>query len=276
MTKRSVISGTIFFVIAILVLSGFIFYFQRKAARVFKSAENQPSIGSNMLNGEEAKADQIEKVSFKTDDNVEIVADYYPAVEAKFAGLLIHMLGRSRKDYTSLAKELQSYGYTVLAFDLRGHGESTNSSKGRLAYQNFTDEEYQNSLFDLEAASKFLQARGFSLQNQFLVGASIGANLAFRFINDHQEVKAAVLLSPGLNYRGIDIVSLVRPLNGQRLLIVTAQGDQYSYQTTGQLKAVMPESSYLIYPNDDHGTGLLRANRELTEKILNWLKEKLI
>jgi alpha-beta hydrolase superfamily lysophospholipase len=280
MTKRNFIIGVVFILIIVLVLSLFIFYFQKKATKVFQATKEQPSgVSDNQsvsLISEQKKMNQVEKVSFRTDDNVEIVADYYSVDDAKFAGILVHMLGHSRKDFTTLAKQLQSNGYTVLAVDLRGHGESVNSSKGRLNYRNFTNEDYQNSLFDLEAASKFLQARGFSLSNQFLVGASIGANLTFRFISDHQDVKAAVLLSPGLNYHGVSIGSLAQPSNSQRVLIITAKGDEYSYQTTKELAAKMPEAKSLVYPDDSHGTDLFRDNRELPDKIINWLKEKLI
>jgi alpha-beta hydrolase superfamily lysophospholipase len=73
---------------------------------------------------------EVQKISFVTKDGVTIVANYYPNKSAKFAGILVHMRPKTKESFDNLAKFLQNQGYALLAIDLRGHGESTESVKG--------------------------------------------------------------------------------------------------------------------------------------------------
>jgi pimeloyl-ACP methyl ester carboxylesterase len=74
------------------------------------------------------KAVQGKAVKFTTADQVEIEGTFYQATQAKSRTIiLLHPYGEhSRKpQWVSLAKALNAAGYAVLAFDFRGHGEST-------------------------------------------------------------------------------------------------------------------------------------------------------
>ena len=83
-------------------------------------------------------ADEIKKESFEaiTTDGVKLVGDFYPSKQGRNAPvvILLHAVGpgktgASRKDFgtgaSSLPVLLQKEGYAVLAFDFRGHGDST-------------------------------------------------------------------------------------------------------------------------------------------------------
>ena len=76
----------------------------------------------------EEKTGDFERVRFDTVDQVELHGTFYPSTKGKRAScvLLLHALGKDsqQEGWDKLAKELQSKGYAVLAFDFRGHGKS--------------------------------------------------------------------------------------------------------------------------------------------------------
>jgi dienelactone hydrolase len=219
---------------------------------------------------------EMKKVNFITKDGVTIVGNYYPNKEAKFAGILVHMRPKTKESFDEFAKVLQKEGYAVLAIDLRGHGESINSIFGKLDYQRFTEEEEKKSIEDIVAASLFLEREGFHRSNQFLIGASIGANLSFQFLSENQEIKATVLLSPGLNYRGVILENFKKEGLGEKIFVVAAQDDNPALLAGRKLKEWYPDVYYLEYLSGGHGTDLLISQPEIKEKIINWLREKLI
>src|SRR5262245_36031916 len=70
-----------------------------------------------------------EEIRFFTADQVELCGTFYPGSRGPKSPsvLLLHAVGGSRKDpgWEDLATALQKSGCAVLAFDFRGHGEST-------------------------------------------------------------------------------------------------------------------------------------------------------
>jgi pimeloyl-ACP methyl ester carboxylesterase len=219
---------------------------------------------------------EVQKVSFVTKDGVTIVANYYPNKSAKFAGILVHMRPKTKESFDDLAKFLQKQGYALLALDLRGHGESTESIKGKLDYNKFSEEEEKESINDLIAGSLFLEKEGYPKDKQFLIGASIGANLSFQFLSENPQVKAIVLLSPGLNYRGVILENFRKEGLGEKIFVISALDDEPAYTAGRTLKSWYPDLNYLELPSGGHGTNLFNSHPDLYEKILIWLREKLV
>lgn len=247
----------ILIIVFLLSLIGFIFY--------------QSFFSTSKMKKFEAK-----KVSLITNDGVTIVGNYFTNNEAKFAGILIHQRPLTKESFTELAEFLNKEGYAVLAIDLRGHGESKQSISGKLDYNKFTPDEERKSINDLEVASSFLEKEGYPKEKQFLIGASIGANLSFQFLSENKQIKAAILLSPGLDYRGIVLENFKKEGLGDKLLIVAALDDNQAVQAGRKLKEWYPSMLYLEYQSGGHGIDLIKNNPDLKEKIINWLREKLI
>lgn len=218
----------------------------------------------------------VKKVNFITRDGVTIVADYYSNEKAKFAGIFIHMRPATKESYQELAKFFQKEGFAVLALDLRGHGESLQSIGGKLDYRQFTLDEEKQSINDIEAASLFLEKEGFDKSKQFLIGASIGANLSYQFLSENQKVKAAVLLSPGLNYRNVIVNKIDQENFADKIFLIYSIGDLPAVEAAKGLKTWYPNLKYLEFRGSDHGTSLLENYPQISEFILNWLREKLI
>lgn len=216
----------------------------------------------------EKNDNSAEVVNFNTSDGVRIVGDFLRA-EGEYAVLLLHMMPKDRTSYKNFAKELKNIGISSLAIDLRGHGSSEGGLTG---YQRFMDADHQNSIRDLEAASNFLEEQGFGIQHQFVVGASIGANLALQFAAEY-EAPAVVLLSPGLDYKGIRAEPLAKNLKiNQSILIAASEDDIRSPKTTesGEVMSsdvqmsryiigLVPEEAnqkLIVYKNAGHGTDM--------------------
>lgn len=245
----------IFFIIAILILlSGIIFYFLRIKTNTMVS----------------------QKIDFITKDGITIIANYYPNKSAKFAGILIHQRPETKESFDNLAKFLQSEGYALLAIDLRGHGESIQSTKGKIDYNKFSEKEEKESIIDIESASNFLEKEGYPKDKQFLIGASIGANLSFQFLSENPDIKAVVLLSPGLNYRGVVLENFKKADLGNKIFVISSLDDEPAYIAGRTLKSWYPDLTYLEFKSGGHGTNLLKNYSDLKTKILTWLRERLV
>jgi pimeloyl-ACP methyl ester carboxylesterase len=218
----------------------------------------------------------MEKIVLKTSDGLDIAGDYYPATRpSQKAVLLIHMMPADRTSWRDFAPKLVDKGFHVLAIDLRGHGESTGGPDG---FQNFSDQEHQLSIKDLEAGAAFLDEKDVKKEGFVLIGASIGANLVIRYAADHPEVNGIVLLSPGFNYRGIEVRPFAERLRpGQRALFVGSEDDPQSNGVVLRtLAAAVPsqlDTKIIAYKAAGHGTNMFDKEKpDLSEEILKWLE----
>ena len=155
------------------------------------------------------------------------------------------MMPETRSSWTSLSAELNKDGLATLAIDLRGHGESTRQSavnsqqsetENKMDYKKFSDQEHQASRLDVDAAMNFLKSKGFAEKNILVAGASIGANLGVDAMYRYKEISRGVLLSPGLDYRGVKTESAMKGLEAaQKVWIIAAENDEYSADSTNAL-----------------------------------------
>lgn len=238
---------------------------------------------------------QKERVEFQTSDGVTIVGDYYfasqgeggdakrPFSHAKRGGpavLLLHMMPATRDSYAEFADRLVRAGYRALAIDFRGHGESVQGSGVRdqvseLDYKNFSDQEQQAKILDVRAAVDWLmQEKGVKKEQLVLVGASIGANLALQYLVENPEVPAAVLLSSGLDYRGVrtpPLAQLVKPT--QALYFAASADDEYSLNTNRALYAVTPAQKQIKeFQAAGHGTTMFEREPEFISEVIEWIR----
>lgn len=214
----------------------------------------------------------MERVSFLTDDGVTIVGAHYPGVPGKPAALLLHMMPATKESWGPLADALSSMDWTVLAIDLRGHGESTRTSTGELHHGEFTNAQHQAKLKDIEAAVAWLEKRGMEKTRLALIGASIGANLAIAYAAGHEEVPAVVALSPGLEYRGVTTADALAIMSRkQHLLLAASDEDEYSFTTNAELRLIKKDADVRELKGMGHGTAMLDRYPPLISDICAWL-----
>lgn len=215
-------------------------------------------------------------VVLHTADGVEIKATYYPSQRpgSRPSVILLHMLNRTRRDWADFARALSDAGYAAVAIDLRGHGEST---RGVGSWRDFGPESFRAMVEDVTAAHAYLreapEADGGRLA---VIGASIGANVALRYGAREPSVKTLVLLSPGLDYRGVATAEAMGAYGGRPVLIAASREDSYSAQSCTRLDALARGRHRLIlYNGAGHGTRMFPKVPELKTTILEWLASTL-
>lgn len=212
-----------------------------------------------------------ERISFETEDGAQIIGDYYEGGSDR-AALLLHMMPSTKASWVSFANILTRDGFSALAIDLRGHGESTAQNETALDYRVFEDADHQKSRLDLEAAVQFLK-RVKHMRHISLVGASIGANLALAHAARDHAVESVILLSPGLLYRGVDAKDAVGKCGSQlRVFFAASAEDEYSAASARELHEDFPgEKQIEMFQDAGHGTAILERKPEFMETLSEWL-----
>ncbi len=152
-----------------------------------------------------------------------------PAGEGTVPGVvLLHMYCGTRKDWTTLAPRLVAEGYAVLALDLRGHGES--KAGGKVDMEKLEIKEGMalaaRMVLDAQAAVAALKReKRVDPKRLWIVGGSLGANVAVAYVAEDRTVRGAVLLSPGLDYLGVESEAAVAACAGRPVLALAAKGD---------------------------------------------------
>ena len=210
----------------------------------------------------------------RTADGVSLGATLYPVRQANPPGLvLIHMLGSNRGVWKPFALRAQAEGCLCIAVDLRGHGDSQNADGKRISYKDFTTQDWLAALDDIETAKQALLKEGANPKNVVVIGASIGANLALHYAVDHGDIPAVVLVSPGLDYRGVKTDAEIVALGQRPCLLVTTEGDSYSATSCATMKKAASGLCELReYPGSAHGTNIFDASPTALEEVLLWLK----
>lgn len=213
----------------------------------------------------------MEAVALTTTDGVRLAGAWHPVVDPHGFALLLHMMPATKESYDALAGALAARDVASLAFDQRGHGESAGGPRG---YEAFTDAEQQAKRHDVAAALAWLAARGMTEERLVLVGASIGANLALETLAAHPAVPAAVLLSPGHIYRGIETEPLARRVRVSQAVLLAAGGDDdaYATQTVVQLASILGERATVhTFASAGHGTMLLERVPGFLDAVVDWM-----
>ncbi len=221
----------------------------------------------------------MEDIFLKTSDGVRIAADIYDVARPKGWVVFLHMMPAMKESWRGLAQAFVREGYAGIAIDLRGHGKSVHreiytADHEPLDYQKFSDEEHQRSILDVEAAVAHCVSQGAKPDQISFIGASFGANLALQYMCAHPEFLTAILLSPGLDYRGIIAKPLACTLHeGQRVLFVSSFDDDGNAKEVQELYEVTPpgvKKDIIFYETAGHGTMMLAREPALQSCIIQF------
>jgi hypothetical protein len=162
-----------------------------------------------LLDPSPALAQKVDRVKFDTCDGVELHGSWYGKDAKSTCVILLHNVGgpkpgNSQQDgWDRLAKALNEKGFAVLAFDFRGHGNSTSVVPGfwQKAYnagvrggpksETINHKDFQKSYYpilvnDIAAAKAFLDRRNDSgecnSRSIILIGAQEGAALGVMWL----------------------------------------------------------------------------------------------
>lgn len=213
-------------------------------------------------------------VKLTAEDGVALAGIFYsPGPQPSPTVLLLHMLDRSKADWDAFASALLERDIAALAIDLRGHGESEGN------WRAFGETDFRAMELDVKAAIAWLrEQRSVDAARIAIIGASIGANIALNYASRDSAIKTVVLLSPGLNYRGVSTESTIMAYD-RSLLVVASEGDDYSARSSRELYSRSPlapeQKTLVIYSGAAHGTKMLVAEPALEGLLLAWLEERL-
>lgn len=224
------------------------------------------------LAAESAWAAQAQEVTFRTDDGVTIVGSLFLPAHSGPGVILIHALGRSREDWQSFATRLADAGFVALAIDLRGHGASGPLPEG-------TDlNDLTRMTNDVKAARAFLATRREVAPNRIgIAGASIGANLAILVAAGDPTVRSLVLLSPGLDYRGLRPEAAMKRYGDRPAMLVASQEDTYATDSARKLATDGAGVRDLrILTGAGHGTVMLGRQPDLAGSLVDWFRRTLL
>ena len=226
-------------------------------------------------------------------DRTPLAASYYPSRLGLTAPvlLLIHEKDRSRKDFAEpiaelkgagFAEHMQSLGYAVLSFDLRGHGENLRKPLG--------PKDWKNMVGDLQAAYVFLVDRTnrgeLNLQKLGVIGLGEGANLAAAWAAlpggavSHEgrvsDIGAIVLVSPLPDGEGFLLREVAAQL-AQRfpMLIMAGERDPSSADPVLAVKPLIERvrpNKVEMFPSSLHGYKLLRLEPKAASTLARFLE----
>ncbi|MCB2205356.1 alpha/beta fold hydrolase [bacterium] len=220
-----------------------------------------------------ARAVQAEgkDVQFTTSDGIVIHGSLYAAGQKSPTVLCLHQWRSDRSSFNALAAQLQRAGFTVLSIDMRGYGGSTKTSSGKSVRPDRKAEK------DVAAAMDFLRTQpSVDAARIGIIGASYGSSNAVIYAAGDRNVRALVLLSPGLNYFNVlPTRDAVGRLGGRPLFAVASSEDLRSVETVDAYKEIVPGIATKIYEDAGHGTDILDAGVGLDAEILSFLKKNL-
>jgi alpha-beta hydrolase superfamily lysophospholipase len=183
------------------------------------------------------------------------------------AVVLVHMLGRSKEEWSIVAERLADAGIASLAIDLRGHGRSMGDGSA-----------LATMVRDVRAAIDWLAIQPAVRPDRLgVVGASLGASLAALAATEAPAVRAIALISPSLDYRGLRLdPGVMRTLGSRSVWWAASTEDPYALRTIKELTGDGAAGEQRLSGVRGHGTALLWADPDLARALVDWLRRTLI
>jgi pimeloyl-ACP methyl ester carboxylesterase len=209
-------------------------------------------------------------IELEAEDGLLLQGDYWASnadsmpEEGVPAVLLLHIVNSSRDAWQPLIEPLLAAGYHVLAVDMRGHG-ATGGSKDWPAAET-----------DVQLWLDWLKEQP-NTQSVFIIGGSIGSNLALIGCANDPDCRTAIALSPGLDF--FDVMpenAVVEELQDRPVLLIASHDDSSSAIAVRQMASnSRGEIAMRIYNGRAHGTSMLTSayGERLISLIVNWLDE---
>jgi pimeloyl-ACP methyl ester carboxylesterase len=252
-----------------LQLYGRLYYPTLKA----KASESAGEEGSD-TDGE-ADAD-VEESGEPAEETPQKQVPQYPLI------VLIHGLSSDHLAWGDLPATLVKSGYSVFALDLRGHGKSTETvNHNKVTWRLFENEQWLKLYQDLDSAIQFFQAAhkkypAVDAKNVALLGENLGANLAvFSAAERQNHVKTLLLMSPGLDYKGIIPSQAIVDIDNS-VLMITGKDNEYAMHSAERLyKWIVGKKTLQIYQKVTDKPDRFSEGTALGGQLIQWLQEHL-
>jgi len=235
---------------------------------------------SSFLAAQDQPGGYWQKIAWTTPDGVRMVGLYRPASRpGACTWILLHGLGSSKEEWEAFGKRLAAQGNGVFLYDARGHNESDHLVTGEMiSYQAWQTAgpgtPWSAMPSDLSFAVGMLKKKYGLSGNKFAVGgASLGANVALVYASDHPDARALVLLSPGMEYAGIQSGPAFQAYQGRPVFVAASPNDLYAYSSVRQLTTLAPGPHCTIV-DGKNGHGVNMLDEEFTKTLLDWMRKQ--
>lgn len=209
----------------------------------------------------------VGQFSSKAEDGAPVNLHYYSQPYGGAPVIVVaHDWGGSFERWQDIAERFQKLGFGVILFNFRGHGDAEHP------YYYFTDKQVENLGLDLKLAVRFAKDR--SGGKVLLVGAGLGANLALQLAAQDESIKKVAAISPGLDYRGIQLDESMAKKLGKRVFFIASQEDSFSVHSIEIFSHYFespPETK--LYATGGHGVWILKRLPESLVTLARWLSE---
>jgi len=218
-----------------------------------------------------------ERVTFQASDGKQIVGTWNQAAKDAPTVICLPMYRNVRASYKPLVAPLILKGINVLAIDLRGHGDSAPES--RVAIEKRDPKPFQAMHLDVAAAIDFLEKeKGCDRTRIGLIGASVGCSVAIDYTRRNPgDVRAAVLLTPGSKYLGVDSLAHLENWPGTRVFTFVSTEEKAT--SAGVMDALDPfdGSNRMVVPGKGiHGTRMFGKVNQIEELLANFFESSLL
>ncbi|MEQ8674571.1 MAG: alpha/beta fold hydrolase [Aggregatilineales bacterium] len=208
-------------------------------------------------------------VEIEATDGVTLTGDYYlPHDGDAPAVLLLHELYTSRASWRWMIEPLLANGFRVLTVDLRGYGSLRRTGLN-----------WRQTGVDAQSWLSWLYAQpGTRLNSVFVLGSSMGANLALNACADAEHCAGVVAMSAGLNYFGVTTWDALR--SGRPTLLVYADRDSIPRRDMPRIRELIAEVgaegtvTELVYEGRAHGMILLDTEEDIIPQMIGWMRSR--
>ena len=211
-----------------------------------------------------------DRVSFKTSDSLEVIANLYEIDPDYPYMILLHQGNSSKGEYRDIAISLLKLKYNCLAIDLRS-GWLVNFTPNETA-QNARRTKKSTEMIDADkdilAAIDFVKKR--SDKKIILFGSSYSASLALKIGKINPLIKAIIAYSPGEYFKNTYVLHDVLQNIDKPIYVA---GSQLEYPYLQKLTELVPKRNLALFQpqNDigDSGAKSLWKTKEVSKEY--WL-----
>jgi len=205
--------------------------------------------------------------SFSSSDGAALAGELFASPEPNAPALiLVHRLSGERGELGPLVKRLVAAPkrYTILSFDLRGHGASKAPAKAKPGDPKDLAKDVDAAIAHVTEATK---PRAI-----VLVGTSLGAALVSEVAFAAPKVTALGLVSPGENISGHPIYRAYAEVRNLPTFVAGAKDDTVSKAAVDALEKMAMSGTVKRYDGSRHSAQFLAEERpELWADLESWL-----
>lgn len=206
--------------------------------------------------GTDPGVDPGRQFSFTTDDGLDLEARIWGDGDSYV--ILAHMRPADMTSWFDFARLLADEGYTALAFNFRGYGQSESDDQAEFSVAE-----------DVRAAINAANESG--AEEVFVVGASMGGTGAVVAAASNDIAGIVTLSAPDV-FEEVDAVSWADDVEAPMLLIAADDDGTAAEDALAIAAASNQEPEVVVLSGGQHGTNLFAEhNDELTRLILDFL-----